>query len=117
MRILIVDDHAGFRAMARRLLEADGHAVIGEAADGAAALAEAGRLEPDVVLLDLNLPDTSGLAVAERLAAAESPPAVVITSTHDEEELDELARQHGASGFVPKTRLTGDALAATCVRR
>lgn len=115
MRILIVDDHAGFRAMARRLLEGDGHAVVGEAADGAEALVEAGRLRPDVVLLDLNLPDASGLTVAERLRQS-GGPAVVITSTHDEDELDELARRHGATGFVPKTQLTGAALAATCDR-
>jgi two-component system nitrate/nitrite response regulator NarL len=116
VRILIVDDHAGFRAMARRMLEGEGHCVVGEAGDGAGAVVEAGRLAPDVVLLDLNLPDTSGLAVARELRAAAAPPAVVITSTHDEVELDELARQSGASGFVPKTRLTGATLAATCDR-
>ena len=112
MRVLIVDDHSGFRAMARRMLEADGHAVVGEAADGAEAITEAARCTPDVVLLDLHLPDTSGLAVAERLTAGADAPAVVLTSTHDEDELDELARQRGARGFVPKTRLSGPALAA-----
>jgi len=112
VRVLIVDDHQGFRAMARRMLEAEGHEVVGEAADGAAALVEAERCAPDVVLLDLHLPDTSGLAVAERLTAGPGAPAVVLTSTHDEEELEELARQRGARAFVPKARLSGQALAA-----
>lgn len=112
VRVLIVDDHSGFRAMARRMLEAEGHAVVGEAADGAGAMIEAGRCSPDVVLLDLHLPDTSGLQVAEALSAAVDAPAIVLTSTHDEAELDELARQRGARGFVPKTQLSGAALAA-----
>jgi DNA-binding NarL/FixJ family response regulator len=112
MRVLIVDDHAGFRAMARRMLEADGHAVVGEAEDGAGALVEAGRCSPDVVLLDLHLPDTSGLVIAERITGAAGAPAVVLTSSHDEAELDALARERGACGFVSKASLSGDALAA-----
>ena len=98
--------------MARRMLEAEGHTVVGEAADGAAALVEAQLCSPEVVLLDLHLPDTSGLDVIAPLSAMPGAPVVILTSTHDEEELDELARQRGARGFVPKTRLSGQALEA-----
>jgi DNA-binding NarL/FixJ family response regulator len=107
--VLIVDDHAGFRSMARRMLEAGGWAVVGEAATAEEAVAEAARLRPDVVLLDLNLPDASGLSVVGRLTGAE---AVVLTSTHEEEELHELASDSGARGFVPKSLLSGEALSA-----
>ncbi|HEY8582801.1 MAG TPA: response regulator transcription factor [Capillimicrobium sp.] len=108
--VLIVDDHAGFRAMARRMLEASGWTVTGEAPDAASGLLAAAAQRPDVVLLDLNLPDASGLEVAGRLAAG--GPAVVLCSTHEEEELGDLARENGASGFVPKSQLTGETLAS-----
>ncbi len=108
-RVLIVDDHAGFRALARRMLEAAGWDVIGEAETAAAGVAAAGELHPDVVLLDLNLPDGSGLDVTGSLA---EHATVVLTSTHEEAELEELALRRGASGFVPKSQLTGATLAA-----
>ena len=72
--ILIVDDHAGFRAGARALLEADGFDVLGEAADGESAVKQVRRLRPQVVLLDVQLPGLDGFAVAERLAAEPSAP-------------------------------------------
>jgi DNA-binding NarL/FixJ family response regulator len=112
--VLIVDDHAGFRAGARRMLEAGGWDVIGEAADGAAGVDAARQLAPDVVLLDLNLPDASGL---ELVADLPRGSAVVLTSTHEEEELDELARERGARGFLPKSVLSGDALSALVAAR
>jgi len=56
-RVLIVDDHPSFRASARRLLEAEGFAVVGEAGDGAEALARAAELDPELILLDVQLPD------------------------------------------------------------
>ncbi len=67
--VLIVDDHPSFRASARMLLECEGYTVVGEAADGAAALSEAARLSPDVVLLDVGLPDIDGFEVTRRLVA------------------------------------------------
>ena len=79
--VLIVDDHAGFRASARALLEADGFEVLGEAADGESALEQARRLRPQVVLLDVQLPGMDGFAVAERLAAEPAAPAVVLISS------------------------------------
>ena len=66
--VLIVDDHAGFRGFARRLLEADGFTVVGEAGDGTSALAAVDDQRPEIVLLDVVLPDIDGFAVAERLA-------------------------------------------------
>ena len=79
--VLIVDDHAEFRRSARALLEADGYTVVGEAGDGVEAIAEAERLRPEVVLLDIQLPGIDGFAVAERLASSAHPPAVVLISS------------------------------------
>ena len=110
--VLIVDDHDGFRRRARRLLEADGYTVVGEAADGAAGISEAGRLRPDVVLLDVHLPDTTGFAVAGELTRAPDAPAVVMTSTRDPDEIGERALDYGARGFIPKSELSGAAIGA-----
>jgi DNA-binding NarL/FixJ family response regulator len=110
--VLIVDDNARFRARARRWLEADGYAVVAEAADGASALEAAGRHRPDVVLLDIGLPDVSGLTVAERLARGPEAPAVVLTSTRDAADFGDRVVRCGARGFVPKAALSGDALSA-----
>ena len=65
--LLIVDDHAGFRTFARALLESEGYDVVGEAADGASAVAAARRLRPAIVLLDIALPDIDGFAVCEQI--------------------------------------------------
>jgi DNA-binding NarL/FixJ family response regulator len=108
--VLIVDDHPRFRATARRALECDGWTIVGEAADGTRALAEAQRLLPDLVLLDIGLPDVSGLVVARRLAEATPQVAVVLVSTQDAGDFEELATAHGARGFLPKADLSGDAL-------
>src|SRR4051812_13734940 len=80
--VLLVDDHDEFRAAAREVLESIGCVVVGEAADGASALLLAGRLRPDAVLLDVQLPDIDGFGVAERLAADHTPrPVVVLISS------------------------------------
>lgn len=107
---LIVDDHPTFRATARALLEAEGFAVVGEAADGAEALAKAAELRPDVVLLDVQLPDLDGFEVARRLAANGAESAVVLTSSRDRDDYGELIDDSGALGFVAKDELSGDAL-------
>ena len=85
--VLIVDDHQGFRAGARALLEADGFDVLGEAADGESAVEQARRLRPQVVLLDVQLPGIDGFAVAERLAAEPAAPAVVLVSSRGRQAL------------------------------
>ncbi len=112
MRVLIVDDHPSFRASARRLLAAEGFDVVGEAEDGASALAEAARLLPELVLLDVQLPDIDGFEVASRLTHGGGGPAVVLTSSRDGSDFGPLVAASGAAGFVPKADLTGDALHA-----
>jgi len=110
--VLIVDDNARFRARARECLEAEGHVVVAEAPDGASARGAVSRHRPDVVLLDIRLPDESGLSVAEGLIGGPHPPAVVLTSTHDPADFGERLRLCGARGFVPKAEFSGAALAA-----
>jgi DNA-binding NarL/FixJ family response regulator len=111
--ILIVDDDERFRGIARRLLETEGFEVVGEAGDGEAALEAARDLEPDVVLLDIQLPDTDGLEVAERLTA-EGGPAVVLTSTRDESDFGPELKDSGARGFVPKGELSAERIISLC---
>src|SRR5512147_2414046 len=84
--ILIVDDHAGFRVQARALLVADGFSVIGEAVDGRSGLEAARTLRPDLVLLDIGLPDIEGFDVAEALAISGPSPLVVLTSSREASE-------------------------------
>ena len=118
--VLIVDDHPSFRATARMLLEAEGYDVVGEAPDGHSALECAGRLAPQVVLLDVNLPDLDGFAVASRLTAAAGAagapagarPQVVLISSRDGSDYGPLVLASGARGFIPKGELSGAALEA-----
>jgi DNA-binding NarL/FixJ family response regulator len=110
--VLIVDDHPSFRATARALLEAEGFDVVGEAADGAQALVLAAQTRPQVVLLDVQLPDIDGFEVAARLTANGSAPAVVLVSSRDGSDYGSLVEESGARGFVPKAELSGERLAA-----
>ena len=110
--VLIVDDHPSFRASARAILEADGFDVIGEAADGASALETARRLTPDIVLLDVQLPDTDGFAVAAALTQNGHAPAIVLVSSRDACDYGGLIAESGARGFIAKAELSGLALAA-----
>ena len=108
--VLIVDDNPRFRLRARRCLEASGYEVVAEAADGASAFEAARCHRPALVLLDIKLPDSSGLSVAERLSREPAPPAVVLTSTHDAADFGERLLRCGARGFVPKAELSGERL-------
>jgi DNA-binding NarL/FixJ family response regulator len=110
--LLIVDDHPGFRSLARRLLEAGGFEVVGEAADGHAAITAARQLRPDVVLLDIQLPDIDGFEVTARLADGEAGPVVVLTSTRDRADYGPRVDQCGARGFISKAELSGAAVHA-----
>jgi DNA-binding NarL/FixJ family response regulator len=110
--VLIVDDHAGFRAQARALLESEGFEVVGEAVDAATALAQAERLAPELVLLDIQLPDADGFDVAARLTADGSRLGVVLTSSRDGADFGALVARCGALGFIAKGELSADAIEA-----
>ena len=110
--IVVVDDHPTFRATACALLQAEGFAVVGEAADGLTALEVIARLEPDVVLLDVQLPDIDGFEVAARIGAFPRPPRVVLTSSRDARDFGSLIDDSGARGFIEKAELSGEAVAA-----
>ena len=107
--ILIVDDHPSFRRCARVLLEEDGFAVVGEAEDGADALQAIDRLHPDVVLLDVQLPDMDGFAVLEQLDGPARPQVVLVLS-REASDYNGLIRSSGARGFIAKAELTGAAV-------
>ena len=111
-RVLIVDDHATFRATARQVLEASGFDVVGEAADGASALEAVARLRPDVVLLDVQLPDMDGFEVSRQLCGNGTRPKIVLTSSRDASEFGDLVDGCGSRGFIPKGELSGGRLAA-----
>ena len=110
--VLIVDDHPSFRSSAHAILEADGFQVVGEVSDGASALEEAARLRPEIVLLDVQLPDVDGFEVARRLCANGNSPAVVLVSSRDAADYGDLIPACGARGFVPKGELSGAAVRA-----
>lgn len=110
--ILIVDDHPSFRGMARALLESEGFDVVGEAEDGAAALEAATELHPDVILLDVQLPDIDGFEVAAALTKNGSSPAIIMTSSRDACDFGSLVANSGARGFIPKAELSAEAVAA-----
>lgn len=110
--VLIVDDHPSFRATARVVLQAEGFDVVGEAADGGSALEAARALKPELVLLDVQLPDGDGFAVASELTRKGDGPIVVLTSSRDAADFGPLIEACGARGFVPKAELSGATLAA-----
>ena len=112
MTLLIVDDHAGFRAFARELFDPDRLEIAGEAADGEEALEAVERLRPDVVLLDVQLPRLDGFEVARRLAREDRGPCVVLTSTREASDYGGRIAASPARGFIPKAELSGDALEA-----
>jgi two-component system nitrate/nitrite response regulator NarL len=108
--ILIVDDHAGFRREARALLEAEGLDVVGEAADGAAAVRALSEVGADVVLLDIGLPDVDGFVVAEQLAGQPFPPRVILVSSRDAATYGERLERSRAHGFIQKDELSAAVL-------
>lgn len=109
--VLIVDDHASFRASVRRLLLDAGYEVVGEAPDGASAIVAARELRPAIVLLDVQLPDLDGFEVAQRLTGDPEPPTVVLTSIHERDDFASMIARSGARGFLPKSDLSARALA------
>jgi DNA-binding NarL/FixJ family response regulator len=107
-RLLIVDDDASFRAVARRLLSLDGFDVVGEAADGAAAIRAVRDLRPDVVLLDVQLPGIDGFEVTDLLTSQPGAPDVVLVSSRSGDDYGGQVARSGARGFLPKAELNGD---------
>ena len=110
--VLIVDDHAGFRARAREMLESDGFRVVGEAPDAASAITAARQLKPDIVLLDVHLPDLDGFEASKRIAAANGAPAIVLTSSGDFGDMPGVLAESFARGFIPKAELSSTAIRA-----
>ena len=110
--ILIVDDSASFRMQARALLAADGFEVVGEAADGRSGLEAARSLRPDLVLLDIGLPDVEGFEVARQLAVDGPPPFVVLTSSREAGAYGPRLDGSRVLGFIPKDELSGVAIRA-----
>lgn len=108
-RLLIVDDHPGFRAQARALLEAAGYEIVGEAADAAAAIAAVDRLRPDVVLLDVQLPGRDGFSICAELAA--DGAAIVLISSRTAAEYGQRLRTAVARGFIHKPDLSRASMA------
>jgi len=113
IRVLIADDHGVMRAGLRALLNAaDGMEVVGEAADGREALELAGQLTPDVVLLDLSMPDMSGIKVAHKLRAMLPEARTLILTVHEDEALLREAIQAGASGYIIKRAAEAELITA-----
>ena len=108
--IVIVDDHAEFRAHAGELLRAAGYDVVASCADGASALAAVAAQRPDVVLLDVQLPDIDGFGVVERVEERSDGPIVVLTSTRDAADYGERIVRSGAAGFISKAELSAQSL-------
>jgi DNA-binding NarL/FixJ family response regulator len=111
-RLLIVDDHDGFRRVARAMLEPAGYEVVGEAADGESALHLAKDLDPDLVLLDIVLPDVDGFEVCRRLRERENGPIVILTSSRDPDLYRYRMAATPAAGFIAKSDLSPDAVEA-----
>jgi DNA-binding NarL/FixJ family response regulator len=110
--VLIVDDHPGFRARARALLAAAGYQVVGEAPDGESAVSVARDLSPDVVLLDVQLPDITGFEVVRRVRSEPNPPLVVLISSREASDYGSRIGRSGALGFISKSELSAQTLAA-----
>jgi CheY-like chemotaxis protein len=110
LRVLIVDDHAHFRALAQRMLENAGFKVIGLVGDGETALAQVERLRPDIVLLDIQLPGMDGFSVATQLSGHAKAPIVVLISSRERDDYGSRIADSRAAGFISKAELSGEQL-------
>jgi len=108
--VLLIDDDPAFRRLARQTLSGSGLTVVGEAATAAAGSAAARSLEPEVMLVDVGLPDGDGISLAGELSALPWGPRVVLTSVDPDAASPEEVRKSGAIGFVPKQDLPGSGL-------
>ena len=113
IRVLIADDQALVRSGFRLILQSRPDLeVVGEAEDGASGLRAARELLPELVLLDVQLPDIDGFEVAAQLTDGPGAPAVVLVSSRDGADFGPLVERSGARGFIPKAELSGAALSA-----
>jgi DNA-binding NarL/FixJ family response regulator len=110
--VLIVDDQPSFRASARAMLESEGFDVVGEAADGASAIDAVAALTPEVIVLDVQLPDMTGFDVCDVLQLSGTRPDIILVSSRDGSDYGELVARSCACGFVPKDELSGDLVTA-----
>jgi DNA-binding NarL/FixJ family response regulator len=115
--ILLIDDDPAFRRLARRALSGTGLTVVGEAATAAAGSSAARSLRPEIMLVDVGLPDGDGISLAKELAALPWRPRVVLTSVDPDAASPEEVRLSGASGFVPKQDLPGSGLDMLMARK
>jgi DNA-binding NarL/FixJ family response regulator len=115
VQVLIVDDQQPFRSAARMVVElADGFEVVGEAETGEDGVTMARELEPDLVLMDINLPGIDGLEATRQIKASAPASAriVLVLSTYESGDYETRAVEAGASAFIPKSEFGPDALAA-----
>lgn len=115
--VVIVDDHADFRAHATEMLKAAGYDVLGSCQDGLSGLTAIAVLRPDVVLLDVQLPDIDGFAVAEQVERGSGGPVVVLTSSREAADYGARILRSSAAGFLSKTDLSAQSLAHVVARR
>ena len=113
VRVLVVDDHESFRQVAAAVVEATtGFVVVGSVGSGEESLVAAEATEPDLVLMDVNLPGIDGIEATRKLLALPRPPVVILLSTYDEADFGPRARECGAAGYLPKSAFGTDRLAA-----
>lgn len=115
-RCLIVDDSTAFCLAARRVLEAAGMTVVGTASTLASALESAHSTHPDLILVDIDLGGESGFDVVEALHSADPLPAVILVSTHDEEDFADMVEASSAIGFLPKFELSAERVLETLTK-
>jgi DNA-binding NarL/FixJ family response regulator len=111
-RILVIDDNTAFRGALSQLLDTDCFVVIAGAATGASGVQLAREHKPDLVIVDVQLPDTDGFEVAERLVGLDLPLEVILTSGLDSSDLGTLVTDSSARGFIPKAELSAQAIDA-----
>ena len=113
VRVLIVDDQEPFRLAARMVVEeTEGFQVVGEAETGEASIVMAQELDPDLVLMDVNLPGMSGLEATRHILAASDRVKILVLSTYEDEHYDARSAEVGAAAFIPKSAFGPDRLAA-----
>jgi DNA-binding NarL/FixJ family response regulator len=112
-RVLIVDDQPAYRNIMRNMLTGDrGFEIIGEAEDGGSAVERAAVLEPDVIVMDMQMPDMNGIEAARRILSEKPEVRIVLTSMGDDAEYAPLSKEIGACGFVTKRQLNASTVHA-----